>query len=161
MRRQILLLFLLTFCSPWTALAEQPEAVTAFLAERQVVGQVFFEEGSAVLNGAGQREIARLLPQLRAIDSTVLVLRIEGFAGAGDHAAGSLPMGMRRAQAVAERLAVLLGTDFYLTGCDAEQCSPSQGQQRARADIVLYHNSLHLGTTPVEQVVRQWPEREG
>jgi flagellar motor protein MotB len=162
MRLSIFLLcFFAIIFPPLPVVADEPEAVRAFLADRQVVGQVFFTKGSVLLNAAGHSEITRLLPQLQGIDPDQFIIRVEGFATAIGDEASNVRISMQRAQAVAEFLSGRLATDLYVTGCGSRFCTSNKEVGGARADIVLYNNSLRIGTTPAQKISKVPSGREG
>lgn len=162
MIRQTLLIALLScILLPLPTLAEEPELVRAFLDKRQIVGQIFFDEGSALLNATGQDEVARLIPSLQALNPDRLVLRIEGFATSTGNEPNNILISMQRAQAVADYLAPLLGTVFYVTGCGSRHCGQNNGGDRARADVVVYENSIELEAIPVKEIIQELSDREG
>jgi hypothetical protein len=161
-RPALLIAFLsCTILAPLTALAAEPELVRAFLDKRQIVGQIFFDEGSALLNSTGQSEVARLIPALQELNPERLIIRIEGFSTSAGSEPGNIRISMQRAQAVADYLSPRLGNIFYVTGCGSRHCGPPDGADRARADIVVYENSIELEAVPVEEIVQELSGRKG
>jgi outer membrane protein OmpA-like peptidoglycan-associated protein len=160
-RLSLFLLFLAVLSPPCQTWAEESPEVRAFLAKRQLVGQIPFAGNSALLDASGQREIARLIPSLQQANPEQVVIRIEGFARGAGNEPDNIRISMQRAQAVADYLAQRLDSVFYVTGCGSRYCDQNSPTTAPRADIVLYDNSLQLDTAPVEQIIKRISNREG
>lgn len=113
-------IFLLMFAVTAFGADPLPPKVENFLNNREILGVVLFDSGSAVLSPSARGEIDRLIPKLRKIDHKKQIIRIEGFSSQATTTPANATLSMMRAKAVINYLLDRhkMSSDLYLTGYD-------------------------------------------
>ena len=137
MKRILLCLLLLVVCS--SAFADDTEKqLKAFLQSREVIDQVYFDNGSEHLSAKARSNLDKLVPRLQQYVKDGHLLRVEGFASPEGDASGNVSLSMKRSIAVRNYLrdSHHLSLELFLTGFGGVE-GPVRDKAR-RVDIAIY-----------------------
>lgn len=133
----------------------QSTAVDSFLATRRILGTVAFKQNSAMLDARGRATLDSLVAALKEVHAPAEMIRIEGFALAGEEQGKVLSLAMSRAQTVVNYLRENydLAISYYLTGFGPGKSRLKVVDPSRRADVAVYDNLWNLEAAPGEKLV--------
>jgi len=130
--------------------------IDAFFSSRQVLGTIYFPEGSTDLDKQGEAQILALLPRLRNLDPALKLVRVEGFSAVAGKDADGVTQAMLRAQAVWNFLhAKGAGTERYTLNGQLSGRGAGSQPPPDRAEIVVYDNLLDIHPVEVDQLIKR------
>lgn len=155
--RHIRLVLWSAFCILLTLTPNIPaREIDAFFSSRQVMGTIYFAQGSVELDKQGEAQVLALLPRLRNLDPAVKLVRVEGFSSATGQGTDGVTQAMLRAQAVWDFLhSSGAGTERYTLNGQVAGSKVGQGPPPDRAEIAVYDNLLDIHAVEVDQLIKR------
>ena len=158
-RNLFLTVLLLLICMDANAskvTVEQTQATKSYLANREILCTADFAVNSTDLAPDARLRLSRCVPQLKQVDLTRKIIRIEGFASPDGDKLKNYRLSIERARAVESFLRLDHGVslDHYITGYGPTEPAEISSAGTRRVEIVIYDNPWDQQDVPVETTGR-------